>query len=97
MPLPADSPSTRKGEAMYSSLIGKIEKAKRYVQEPERINIKHLSATFRGDHSNYEVSYEPTGWTCTCSFFIGHGTCSHTMTIQRTLAGCSPSEMHLQR
>ena len=81
---------------MYSSLIGKIEKAKRYAQEPDRISIKQFSATFRGDHSEYEVSYQGSGWSCTCSFFAGHGTCSHTMTLQRTLEGMVPSELPLQ-
>jgi len=75
---------------MYSSLIGKIEKAKRYAQEPHRVNIKRLAATFRGDHNEYEVAYQDGRWSCTCSFFSGYGTCSHTMALERTLGGMVP-------
>ena len=31
---------------MQSSLIGKIEKAKRYAEEPERVTISDFSAVF---------------------------------------------------
>ena len=31
---------------MYSSLIGKIEKAKLYAEEPERVTISDLRADF---------------------------------------------------
>ena len=72
---------------MYSSLIGKIEKAKRYAQELDRVSINQLSTTFRGDHSEYQVEYQGNSWRCTCSFFISHGICSHTMALQRVLEG----------
>ena len=39
---------------MQSSLIGKIQKAKRYSEEPERINITELTSTFRGGNGDYE-------------------------------------------
>ena len=72
---------------MYSSLIGKIEKARRYAEEPQRVSIRQLAATFRGDHSEYEVAYQDSRWHCTCSFFSSYGTCSHTMALQRNLEG----------
>ena len=78
---------------MYSSLIGKIEKARRYAQEPQRVSIKQLSATFRGDHSEYDVAYVDCKWRCTCDFFAGYGTCSHTMAMERTLGGLAPKEL----
>jgi len=77
---------------MYSSLIGKIEKAKRYAEEKERVSISNLKATFRGEHNTYSVSLEQGSWTCTCQFFTGHGTCSHTMALQRILEGMLSEE-----
>jgi hypothetical protein len=71
---------------MYSSLIGKIEKAKRYQQEPERINIQALSLTFNGENSTHHVSLDGTQWHCDCDFFPRNGTCSHVMAMQRILA-----------
>lgn len=70
---------------MYSSLIGKIEKAKRYAQEPERVRFARFSATLRGEHSTHVMSYEEGAWACDCHFFAGHGTCSHTMAMERIL------------
>ncbi len=78
---------------MYSSLIGKIEKARRYAQEPQRVSIHQLSATFRGDHSEYAVAYVDGKWRCTCDFFAGYSTCSHTMALQRTLGMMVPEEL----
>ena len=77
---------------MYSSLIGKIEKAKRYAQQPERADIRSLSVVFRGDHDEYRVTYENGTWGCDCSFFTGNGTCSHTMAFQRMI---EPTGLHL--
>ncbi len=37
---------------MQSSLIGKVEKAKRYAEEPERVTISNFSAEFRGENDS---------------------------------------------
>ena len=39
---------------MRSSLIGKIEKAKRYAQEPERVTFSGFTAVFRGENDNQD-------------------------------------------
>ncbi len=70
---------------MQSSLISKIEKARRYAQEKDRIRIRELTIDFRGDHSNYTLSYSCGTWRCACSFFLSHGTCSHTMALERVM------------
>lgn len=70
---------------MNSSLYGKIEKAKRYAQEPERIKFTSLSVDFQGEHDVYQVSYDGASWHCTCHFFSSWGTCTHVMTMQRIL------------
>ena len=71
---------------MQSSLIGKIQKARRYAEEKGRIRFSRLTAQFQGDHGSYTLSYEGGQWRCTCSFFSQWGTCSHTMALQRILS-----------
>ena len=75
---------------MHSSLVSKIEKARTYAEERERVNITALGVTFRGNHNTYEVSYDAGSWRCPCTFFDSHGTCSHTMALQRILEGMLP-------
>lgn len=77
---------------MQSSLIGKIEKAKRYAQEPERVTFKDLAVDFRGENDTYRVSYKAEKWQCTCLFFSQRGICSHTMALQRLLSSMLPKE-----
>ena len=77
---------------LSTSLIGKIEKAKRYAEQPERVTFSDFSADFQGENSRYRVSYEAGKWNCTCSFFSQWGICSHTMALQRIFARMLPEE-----
>jgi hypothetical protein len=70
---------------MHSDLIGKIEKARRYAEEPERIKFDDLRATFHGGNSNHVIALSEGHWSCDCSFFSGWGTCAHVMAMQRIL------------
>lgn len=71
---------------MHSSLIGKIEKARRYAQEPHRVTIAQFTATFRGDNDQHEVTYSGGKWSCGCEFFARWDTCCHTMALERILS-----------
>ena len=77
---------------MQSSLIGKIEKAKRYAQEIERVTFSDLSVKFHGEHDNYTISYKDGEWHCSCHFFSNWGLCSHTMALQKILGNMLPKE-----
>lgn len=77
---------------MDSSIIGKIEKARRYAEEKERVNITSFTATFQGNHNSYGVHYESGSWRCECHFFASRATCSHTMAMERILAEMLPRE-----
>ncbi|MFC2012013.1 hypothetical protein ACFLVU_02670 [Chloroflexota bacterium] len=77
---------------MQSSLIGKIEKAKRYAEEKDRITFSEFSVKFRGDNDSYDISYRDDKWHCTCNFFSSWGTCSHTMAMERILDSMLPEE-----
>ena len=70
---------------MDSGIIGKVDKAKRYSNETERVNITNFQADFQGEHDTYKVSYNGGGWDCECLFFSSRGLCSHTMALQRIL------------
>jgi hypothetical protein len=77
---------------VQSSLIGKIEKARRYAQEPDRVTFFSLSVEFRGENDNYITGYKDGKWHCSCNFFSKWGTCSHTMALERILDGMLPEE-----
>ncbi len=77
---------------MRSSLIGKIEKARRYAQEPSRVTFSGLSATFRGENDNHKLNYADGKWHCTCRFFSQWGICSHIMALQQILRDMLPKE-----
>lgn len=70
---------------MNSSFIGKIDKAKKYAEERERVSIDSFHATFTGNHNTYQVKFESGAWHCECLFFTTRGVCSHTMALQRIL------------
>lgn len=73
---------------MHSSMIGKIEKAHRYAQEPDRVRFDALMVTFRGGHDEYRVELRDGRWHCSCHTFESHvvGTCSHVMALQEMLS-----------
>ena len=71
---------------MNSSFIGKIDKARRYAEEKERVSITTFKASFLGIHDTYEVTFDTGNWDCQCHFFLNRQTCCHTMALQRILA-----------
>jgi len=77
---------------MRSSLIGKIEKAKRYAQEPDRVTFSGFTAVFRGENDSHKIGYANKKWHCTCNFFSQWEICSHTMALQQILGDMLPRE-----
>ncbi len=75
---------------MYSSLIGKVQKAQQYASERERLNLSQFRASFRGEHDRYQVTYSEGKWCCSCDYFNGRQFCSHVMAIERILDGVIP-------
>ncbi|MEM8858615.1 MAG: hypothetical protein AAGD96_09855 [Chloroflexota bacterium] len=71
---------------MDYALIGKIEKAKMYASEPERIQFESFSVHLTGDNGSvHHVRYDKGKWQCDCLFFKTRGFCTHTMTMERVL------------
>ena len=77
---------------MDSSLIGKVEKAKRYAQEFERARFTEFALRFQGDHRAHQVTYRDGSWNCSCDYFPVHGACSHTMAMERILDQMLPAK-----
>ncbi len=76
---------------MDSSMIGKIEKAKRYANEaPRRVAFQEFRVTIQGDNNTWVVSFEEGHWSCGCHYFLTHGLCQHTMTMERVLGSMLP-------
>lgn len=67
---------------MEYSIIGKIEKAKRYAEERERFHFTKFELTFHGDNNDHHVTFDNGTFTCDCEFFIVHSRCAHTMTLE---------------
>lgn len=79
-----------------SAMIGKIEKAILYSQEPERITFENFEVTFKGDHKSYKIKYDKGKWDCSCTFFQARRVCSHIMTLERILIGSvEPAEAEI--
>ena len=78
---------------MDSSMIGKIEKARRYASEAQgRIVFDQFHATISGDNDAHTVSFDSGSWTCGCHYFEHHAWCSHTKAMEYLLEGMMPQE-----
>ncbi len=75
---------------MDYGMISKIEKAKRYAEQRDRIRFTSFTVTFDGDNNPHSVKYQDGQWQCDCSFFHSRGVCSHSMALERVLAGMLP-------
>lgn len=76
---------------MDYGMIGKIQKAKRYAQERDRIHFLSFTASFDGENNPHTVQYEHGEWKCDCDFFSTRGRCSHTMALEMILEKMIPT------
>ena len=81
---------------MYSGLVSKIEKARWYAEEPERVTLRQFAMRFRGDNGDHDLSFDQGRWHCSCLFFGGHDMCSHTMAVQNLFGPMMPSAEAVQ-
>ena len=75
-----------------SGMIHKMQKAKTYAGEPERIHFQDLRVEFDGDNNQHTVEFHEGNWRCDCNYFRGHQTCSHVMALDRVLGVMAPHE-----
>ena len=76
---------------MDSGMIGKVEKAHRYVKETDRLQFSQIAVSIVGDNDTHQVRFDGTQWDCSCEFFAHRRTCAHTMTIELLLDGMVPT------
>ena len=67
---------------MDYGMIGKIEKAKRYAEQRDRIRFDSFTVTFEGENNPHTVHFQDGEWQCDCDFFFTRGRCSHTMVLE---------------
>lgn len=72
---------------MDSGMVSKIEKARRYAEEKDRVQFCAFEVKFRGEHGDHVVKYDKGVWQCDCHFFSQRQVCSHTMALERILEG----------
>jgi len=72
---------------MDYGMIGKIEKARRYAEERDRITFEHFTVRFDGENNDHVVEFRNNEWHCDCDFFQTRSVCSHTMALERILEG----------
>jgi hypothetical protein len=75
---------------MDYGMIGKIEKAKRYAEQRERIRFDSFTVTFEGENNPHTVHFQDGEWQCDCDFFLTRGRCSHTMALEMILEDMIP-------
>lgn len=73
-------------------MVNKIHKARTYASEPDRIHFRSLNVQFDGNNGSHDVQFDGGEWRCDCGYFHGHGTCSHTMAMERVLGVMAPHE-----
>ena len=70
---------------MDHGMVGKIEKSKRYAEEPERFEFNNFTLNFDGDNNDHTVTCTHGNLSCDCEFFSVRQVCSHTMALERLL------------
>jgi hypothetical protein len=79
---------------MDYGMIGKIEKAKRYAEQRDRIKFESLAVTLDGENNPHTVRLEQGVWQCDCDFFQSRGRCSHTMALEIILEDMLPESIY---
>ena len=72
-------------EKYLKTLIRKIAKAKRYLNEPERFTVNQKEATMTTDHGIKKLIKQKGRWVCHCEFFQENNICSHVIALDEYL------------
>ncbi len=78
---------------MDTGMIGKLQKAKAYAEQPERIHIEKLQVRFDGENNTHLLTLENDTWHCDCDFFQTRQRCSHTMALEIRLEQMLPAKV----
>ena len=72
---------------MDPSFMRKVEKAKDYALQRERVTFATCTVHFHGDNGDHNITYEGGRWHCDCDYLIGRETCTHIMALQMMFEG----------
>lgn len=64
-----------------STFQRKIQKAKKYILEPERFTFKDNKTIITSEHGIRTVIYKNNRYVCDCEYYKEKGTCSHIISI----------------
>jgi hypothetical protein len=78
------SPENRESNLEFAQmLLKKIEKARRYISEPERFSFKDdTHVTVQSEHNLRKLFYTDNKWHCDCDFFRSYAVCSHVIAVE---------------
>ncbi len=77
------SAESREAKKLFvSQLIKKIEKAKKYISEPERFTVQGSLAELRSEHGTRRLVHVGDKWQCNCDFCKQYGICSHAIAVK---------------
>lgn len=76
---------------MQSSLHGMIDKAHRYAEEPERVQLERFEAVVRGDNDDHTVKLSGGRLSCDCDHYAHERLCAHVLTVERLLKAYIPA------
>ncbi len=78
---------------MDPSFLRKVEKAKDYALQRDRVSFSNCTVRFKGDNGDHTITYDNGEWGCSCDFLIGRETCTHIMALEMMFDGMvSPVE-----
>ena len=66
-------------EELVRLLIKKIEKAKKYITEPDRFIRKDSTMEMHSEHDVRNLKLQDGEWQCNCNFFKQNKICSHSI------------------
>jgi hypothetical protein len=76
---------------MQSAIHGMIDKAHKYAEEPERVQLTVLEAVVRGNSDDHTVKLADGRLSCNCDHFRIEGLCAHVLTVERVLKAHVPA------
>ncbi len=69
-------------EKFIAQLLRKIEKAKKYITEPERFTINGDTVQLQSTHDTRTLIFKEGKWNCSCDFSKQYGICSHAIATE---------------
>ena len=81
------TPETREEKLNFiKELLGKIQKSRKYISEPERFSVDKDTVRLNSEHGQRVLRLRDGEWECNCDFYSKHSVCSHKMATDKLFA-----------